>query len=714
MALVEAHEHAAVLGRDRRKLYVTDKPSDAYDAINSVRSLVYVYGAGFSATRMNPSRDREAIDKDRHDLLRYLNPEDWRYPEEFCVTFIDRILRVGSSYWWKRLPGLVDADNASTLDPVAHGVFRFLDGMAIELWRMPAYSSSQTLRTASERLLGAYRVFYNTVKEVLLSSKDESYDRLHIAMGQFARIVYWVVGRYEAATLLEKIHLHFNPAVLRRCIMHFLRPRASALSKGDISAFCATDGRLVWTCIDKQGTYLQDYTHANHQWRGWLAGCQKKLDEKAVSASNHAHLVLGLIPPNVRDVVGGIWESVNLLNRGNIEMIARTLCGSRRIQPPSSYDRVVAIARAGAVFGTLLAVTENKQLSLLNIRPAWHCRPYPSVLERLLIVDDQVLTGFTMAAAEQGFLDQWFCRRNLTWLALAKCKVFDRGDALNPVQFANIHGHLKTFEDCRTLAAYDLADENVQIANAQFIQPTIDITDHVESSEALAMQSRLESVFERCREPENVEEMREDLQKRITKTCLARQRNLVERTSPWRERLFGYSAKRFYKPELLFNEPSLLLQIARYFYWTEVRPRDIRVIIATSGAALPIATCLGLLSMWFEEKGMGPRLSIMLAQQGGSHIVGLSQYANDRKRHGGKFATLATVFGAGRRDRMIQESLAAFRWPQKAVHDKDCCGERGEKAGFKRDMILAVFDYQPLQCSERPAVPIKSIVEIKE
>jgi hypothetical protein len=91
----------------------------------------------------------------------------------------------------------------------------------------------------------------------------------------------------------------------------------------------------------------------------------------------------------------GNWDIGLLLGTGDLKAVCRFIAVVCRHSEPSSYERVVGIARSGLTCASVVSFGTGKPLSLLYADNVLDLVPQPALFERWLLIDDAYQTGYT-------------------------------------------------------------------------------------------------------------------------------------------------------------------------------------------------------------------------------------------------------------------------------------------------------------------------------
>jgi hypothetical protein len=95
----------------------------------------------------------------------------------------------------------------------------------------------------------------------------------------------------------------------------------------------------------------------------------------------------------------GFWNCFEIINKGDISLLAGVLCAIEDAIDLSKVDRIVPIARGGLVLGSLVSLGArytDLPLSIMSIYPFLKMEPLPTKRENLLVVDSSLHSGFTL------------------------------------------------------------------------------------------------------------------------------------------------------------------------------------------------------------------------------------------------------------------------------------------------------------------------------
>jgi len=98
------------------------------------------------------------------------------------------------------------------------------------------------------------------------------------------------------------------------------------------------------------------------------------------------------------------WETLGILNRGDLSLVAGVFCSLERRVPLGRIDRIVSIARSGVALGSFVALLLQDlevPFSIASLYPYLRMEPLCHRNERILLVDGSINTGFTIRTVAQ-------------------------------------------------------------------------------------------------------------------------------------------------------------------------------------------------------------------------------------------------------------------------------------------------------------------------
>lgn len=501
----------------------------------------------------------EGNKEQRESFWLYFDPNGKNLREEGELKFVDKFRDAVDCF-----PSFIGYETEEVLnrsksvDPEMIFLWSCLQFLVESTRQIPVYSSGRRLDRADRKLRLKYLLLWKKLqKELSQEAQVKSWYATSLHVGRFMKYAYKTTGRVECMSVRE------------RARREFFRTYEG----------CAT---------------FED----DSQWESRIPS--GVLSEK-VSGDHRFYDVCFRRP---KEDTAPIWDLCKALPSCDKMLLAKVISVVIDTQQPSSFDRVIGMDRSGVVFSTLICLVLRKPMSILQMKTSFNLSPFPSSLEKILLVDDSIQSGYSMLKAS----------------LIMKIKSLD--NAPRKFSFCKYAGRTREIDDFDTVIPYVFNSDawrkeipaiisyRYKKADVGPLLPLLslnrDKTDWVPENLAEQVAERIEADLQ------DVTILDKDkLAQKIRRICLS-----------------DY----FVKSDLVFDNPLLLLEISKYFYehFIKENKQNIDVLVSCSTLGLPIVAGIVLFSIFDSPR---KKLTV-LSFSGKRRILGMGGLGDplDRKK----------------------------------------------------------------------------------
>jgi hypothetical protein len=461
-----------------------------------------------------------------------------------------------------------------TLDPQVLFFAAFFQFIKREFDTMPVYESGSVFRHQNQALAASYAVFYSGVSKASLNN-NPAWNVIVSSCGAFLKDVYKAVGRIEMMPLRIKLRRHF----------------------------------------------FRDYDEcATIEYDQMLHCLYSSKPLPVESQANQSPLSVCFFERDGRL----IWDMSRIIDGPNVHLLSRTVAWAMATLPPTQFDRVVGIARSGLVFASIFALALRKPISIIDLDTSFNIDPAPSILERLLVIDDCTQSGYSLLFTNLMLRRKRIPAENIRFASVAK---YDPRNSSHPdVVLPYIDGSDDWLKAIPNALSYSYGE-----VNGPTVLPRIDYdtTSCIPEWMIADTSVRIRQVVSSARRLQ-----RSELSSRIGQLC---------------------TSGGFIKGNLLYDHPKTVLDIARHFF-DIILEHNIDMIVAASAAATPVVAGMSLIAM-YELSARD--LTILIFPRDRTSILKLEEMPVERLSSA-RCAVIDVSFRSGRRYAYVESVLGKY------------------------------------------------------